>query len=223
MRRFSLTLAILGALPLQGCCSLARLFCGPDRSPWVSVDFQSPELAVQTFLEALRRDNATVAYACLSEGFRRRMDIDESMTRLIWPKIRAENPGLHLAGYADVEPPTFVPGSPDRASVAINAHGTTVQVGLVRQAHWEVRYQRPGDDVPPAMRNAAFGRPAPSLEALLEVRLTGEGSETSDVILAPLRVPHFNIDEIPLANIDFAGVVRTWRIDSIQTVDAAPQ
>jgi hypothetical protein len=32
-----------------------------------------------------------------------------------------------------------------------------------------------------------------------------------------LRVPHSNIDKIPLANISFAGVERTWRIDSVTT------
>jgi hypothetical protein len=219
MRRFSLLVLAATALPLTGCCSLARLFCGPDRSPWVSVDFQSPELAVRTFLEALRRDNATVAYECLSESFRTRLGIDESMTRLIWPKIREQNPGLHLAGYADVAAPTIDPKNPDRAGVLLNVEGTEIGLNLVRQFHWEVRYQRPGDDVPAAMRDAIVGSPVPGIDigSFVEVKLTGQESEVSDVIVAPLRVRHFNIDRIPLANIRFAGVERTWRIDSVTT------
>ncbi|HIE71858.1 MAG TPA: hypothetical protein EYP98_17685 [Planctomycetes bacterium] len=67
------------------------------------------------------------------------------------------------------------------------------------------------------MRNASVGRPVEDLGSLLKVELTGEESEISDVILKPLRVPHSNIDKIPLANISFAGVERTWRIDSVTT------
>ena len=219
MRRLTLTLAVICSLPLQSCCSLTRLFCGPDRSTWVSVDFRSPELTVQTFLEALRRDNATVAYECLSEGFRQRLEIDESMTRLIWPKIREQNPGLHLAGYADMQAPIFDAKSLDQATVDIRAEGTDIQIHLVRQCHWEVRYRRPGDDLPAEMRNAVIGRPVVSLGTLLEVKPTGDQSEISDVTIAPLRVPHFNIDEIPLANVSFAGVERTWRIDAVTTFE----
>lgn len=217
MRRISLLVLAATAVPMSGCCSLARLFCGPDRSEWVSVDFRSPELAVRTFLEALRRDNATVAYECLSDGFRSNLKIDESMTRLIWPKIREQNPGLHLAGYADVAAPTIDPRNPDRASVLLNVEGTEIGIRLVRQCHWEVRYRRPGDDIPAEMRDASYGRPVPDIGSVVEVRLTGDESEMSDVLFAPLRVPHFNIDEIPLANIGFAGVERTWRIDSVTT------
>jgi len=217
MRRFSLLVLAAAALPLTGCCSLARLFCGPDQSRWVSVDFQSPELAVRTFLEALRRDNATVAYECLSGRFRESLGIDESMTRLIWPKIREQNPGLHLAGYADVATPTIDPNNPDRAGAFLNVEGTEIEIHLVRQCHWEVRYRRPGDDIPAEMRDASVGSPVDDLAELLEVKPTAEQSEMSDIILAPLRVPHFNIDKIPLANIRFAGVERTWRIDSVTT------
>jgi hypothetical protein len=217
MRRFSLLVLAATALPLTGCCSLARLFCGPDQSPWVSVDFRSPELAVRTFLEALRRDNATVAYECLSGRFRESLGIDESMTRLIWPKIREQNPGLHLAGYADVAAPTIDPENLDRAGVLLNVEGTEIGIHLVRQCHWEVRYRRPGDEIPAEVRNASVGRPVEDIGSLLKVELTGEESEISDVILKPLRVPHSNIDKIPLANISFAGVERTWRIDSVTT------
>ena len=117
MRRIIFLAMATAALPMAGCCSLARLFCGPDESPWVSVDYQTPQLAVQTFLEALRRDDPEIVYLSMSEAFRNRLGVDSSTTQMAWPKIREMNPGLHVAGYAKVPEPTIL--GKDRARVPL--------------------------------------------------------------------------------------------------------
>ena len=84
MRPRLLALALLAA-PIatsSGCCTMARLFCGPDRTPWISIDFRSPEHTTRTLLEALRRDDAEVVYACLSDAYRRRLRVDQMSIQL---------------------------------------------------------------------------------------------------------------------------------------------
>src|SRR5688572_13889449 len=102
-------------LPLSGCCSLARFFCGPDTTPWVSVRFETPRLAVMTLLEALRRDDPEIVYVSFSQRYQRHHAIDVTTFKILWPRIREENQGLlFLAGYAQVPEPSRL--GPDHAS-----------------------------------------------------------------------------------------------------------
>ena len=52
--------AALAALPLllaaSGCCSLARLFCGPDTSAWLPIDYATPAM----------RENSEPTGSCIS-------------------------------------------------------------------------------------------------------------------------------------------------------------
>ena len=41
-------LVLCALLPTGGCCSFARFFCGPDKTPWVSVDFDAPGMMLYT-------------------------------------------------------------------------------------------------------------------------------------------------------------------------------
>ena len=91
-------LVLCSLLPTGGCCSFARFFCGPDKTPWVSVEFDAPESAVRTFLEALRRDDPDVLYLSLSDGYRQRLGIDLMAVNVAWERFREQNPGLHVAG-----------------------------------------------------------------------------------------------------------------------------
>jgi hypothetical protein len=211
MRRRLLTILALCALPLQSCCSLARLFCGPDKSAWVSVSFQTPELAVRTFLEALRRDDPEVIYQALSESLREHLGIDEGTIKIAWPRIRDENPGMHLAGYADVPPP-IINERDGTASVELDVEGRLVHVTLVSQCRWQVRYRRPGAEA--AMRDADVGSFVDSPAELASITLVSEDPSISQVTLNALRVPHDGVDEIPMENLDFAGFQRSWHISS---------
>src|SRR5262245_2446000 len=93
---------LLGLLPQAACCSLARLFCGPDKTPWVSVSYDEPRLALATFLEALRRDDALVVYRSLSRGFCARNHLDAPTLGVVWDRLHEQIPYLHLAGYLPV-------------------------------------------------------------------------------------------------------------------------
>lgn len=93
-------------LQLGGCCNLASLFCGPDRSKWVSESYVSPQDALATLLEAIRRDNPRVICEALSPEFRRRLGVRGCFeTALAWEKIKERTSGAHLLGEATVSAP----------------------------------------------------------------------------------------------------------------------
>ena len=167
-----LVLAQVGVLPLAGCCTIARGLCGPDRTPWVQVDFATPEATARTFLEALRRDDPDVVYRCLSHECRKRMGIDGLAAQLAWTEVRRQHPYLHVAGYATV--PAAERLAADRARVQRDVVGAAVVVELVRQAK----------------------------------------DERSTLQVQPLRFRHDGLDAVALADVEFAGVVRDWKIAS---------
>lgn len=218
MRRLVLCTALAACGPTAGCCTLARLFCGPDRSAWVSVDYTTPERAVRTLLEALRRDEPEVVYLSLSNDFRQRLGIDSQSAKLAWPKLREQNPGLHLAGYAEVPP--AVRRGPDRAEVRLDVEGQTVDIELFREAYWQVRFERPGDEPgsygPPGECGAAID----SFVGFARVEAVADAdTDRSRVLLAPLPFEHFGYDSIPLENIDAVGLDRRWKIASLRLLE----
>lgn len=209
MRPWSARLALLlSVLPASGCCSLARLFCGPDRTPWISVDYSTPARAARTLLEALRRDEPEVVYLSLSQAYARRLGVDAMSARLAWPRIREANPGLHVAGYAEVPTPTRL--GPDRARVEIDVAGTRVVLDLVREAQWRVRYERPG---------TSPGEPGAALPSFLgRLELTADPAEQrSRLQLAPFDVEHEGFDALTSEQIEFVGLERQWKIDDLRT------
>ncbi|MCK5943799.1 MAG: hypothetical protein KAI24_17575 [Planctomycetes bacterium] len=217
MRTLALSLLCFSALPLGGCCSIARAWCGPDRSPWVSVDFSTPERAVRTLLEALRRDQPEVVYDALSDDLRDRMGFDGMTLELAWPQVKERYPYLHVAGYADVPAATV---RDNEAVVQVDVEGNRLAIGLVRQCYWELRYQRPGENVPDNARAARSGRRLDSLMGVVEVQLDEESEfDRSLVALLPQAVLHQNVDEIPISNIDFLGVHRIWKVTSLTLLD----
>ncbi|HEB53556.1 MAG TPA: hypothetical protein ENI87_09920 [bacterium] len=216
-RSSALLLTALSALPLSGCCSLARLFCGPDRSPWVSIDFRTPERAVRTFLEALRRDDPEVVYRALSRGFRSANRLDGAIAKVAWDRIREHYPFLHVAGYAEVPPPRR--RDPDHADVQIEVEGTPVRIELVRESYWEVRYSRPGTGPEqPFGPPGRWGAPLATLAETVRVENTTTefSPDRSRVVIAPLEFQHQMIDEVPLELIESAGVYREWKIAALR-------
>lgn len=146
MPRLPLLLAMVPVLSAPGCCSLARLFCGPDRSEWVQVDYQTPAAALRTFLEALRRDNVARVCESLSETYKRDKGIDTLNAQQGWEQLREQNPYLYMAGYAKVpDRPTWQDGN--RATFDLEIEGYDLHVGLVRQSYWLVHYLWPDGTV----------------------------------------------------------------------------
>jgi len=206
MRLRSIPLAIALVLP-SGCCSMARFFCGPDRTAWVSVDYSTPEAAVHTLLEALRRDQPDEVYHCLSQGYRDRLGISSDVA-LAWAKVKEQAPGLHVAGYAQV--PKATQSDPDHAHLQLDIEGHRLDVDIVRQLKWEVRYRRADGTL------ADPGQYLTSMTGRATI-VADDTAERSTLTLAALRFPHQGQDEVPLDAIEFAGYVREWKIDRLTT------
>jgi len=205
MRRRLLLCALATALPLPGCCSLARLFCGPDRTPWISVDFATPEAAARTLLEALRRDEPEIVYRALSHAYRDRLGLDQAAAVLAWQKIRADNPGLHVAGYAEVPAATAIDA--DRARILLTIEGQRVELEVVRQRKWEVRWRRSsGTLAEPGGNLAAFDARAAITE--------NDDGRSATLRLEPFVLP-FGSEVPTLAAIEQAGLVAEWKVDRI--------
>ena len=211
MRRFVPLLASLAFVPLAGCCSFARFFCGPDRTPWISVDFTTPEHAVRTLLEALRRDDPDVVYLCLSEGYKQRLGVDLAVAQLAWPRLREQNPGLYVAGYATVPDARY--DGPDQARVEVDVEGRRLAVALVRQARWEVRLRRPDGTLSEQGENLESFAGALTIDPLDD-----DLYERSRLSLAPLSVLHPGLDELAPSSIEAAGLTRSWKIADLRVL-----
>ena len=211
MRRLAAALS-LATLPLQGCCTVARAWCGPDATPWVSVEFRSPELATRTLLEALRRDDPQVVYDALADDLREQLGLDGLSVELAWPKIRARYPYLHVAGFAEV--PTATVGEDGAsAQVVVAVEGQRLRIDLVRQTYWELRYRRPGRELSPEQREARVGRRLERADGAVAIELDVDAdSDRSRVALLPQLVAHFGVDEIPVENVESVAFFHAWKV-----------
>ena len=194
---------------------MARLFCGPDKTPWISVDFRSPEAAVRTFLEALRRDEPEIVYQAMSGDLRKDLGVDSTTLELIWPKIRERVPGLHVAGYAEVPEPTR--HGPSTASVTLEVGGHVLEIRLFRETIWEVRYTRPGDTPGSFGPAAAKGGRLDSLLGAATVEVLDD-RDASRITLAPFTFGHY-VERIPLEMIEAVVLERRWKVAALRGVE----
>lgn len=199
--------------PLSGCCSLARFFCGPDTTPWISERYDTARNAAQTLFEAIRRDDAEVVFLCLSQSCRKRFGIADSIeARVAWSRIRDQVPGLHVAGYATVPMPTML--GPNRATVAVPVEGRTIEVDLERQAYAEVRFHR--DDglafeqggVIPGFAERAQLVPQP-------VHPEADEAKT-ELHVKPFVLFHSPNVDIAMESIDYAGLTHRWKVADVR-------
>lgn len=183
--------------------------CGPDRSPWISQRFDTPQLAAQTLFEAIRRDDPDTVYLCLSQGYRRRHRLDGLTVAVFWARFREQNPGLHVAGYATV--PAAARTGRDRAHVTVEVEGRLVDIDLERQAYREVRWSA-HDGTP-----LECGTVLPSLEQVARIEATEEEkhADRSRLVVAPFDLEHEN--EAPtIDSIEFAGLLHRWKIADLR-------
>lgn len=196
---------------LSGCCSLARLFCGPDRSPWISVRYDTPENAVATLLEAIRRDEPQIVYLSLAEEFQRHLGLDAAIAQLAWAKLREENPGLHVVGYAEVPPP--VRRADNGATFRLQIEGTTVEIDVVQQAMRRIRWSVPTED---GRLTGDEGAMIASWNSYAKVEVKDE--DLSELTLAPIRFHHDGLDAVELSQIDEFTLTRVWKVSRLHVL-----
>jgi len=209
-RMSSRSVVLLGfLLPLSGCCSLARLFCGPDTSPWISERYDTPTNTVATFFEAIRRDAPDVIGQCLAESFRKQNQLDSLTVQLAWQSLCDQNPGLHLAGYAQVPKPTqwTISG----AVFDVEVQGIKMRLELVRESSLEITHRRdngtPAEDRRPITR----WNVTPRVE-----RIQDTDPEQSRFVIDPLVFEHEGEAKVSLESIERAGLVRVWKISGLR-------
>lgn len=192
-------------LPCGGCCTLASLFCGPDRSQWVSESYRSPAAAVATFQEAIRRDDATVAYRCLSESLKKREGIlDQVIATAAWQKLQQNIPALHLLGEADRSEAQELPGG--RVRYVLSRAGHRVQVDLCSQPLLRVDWSTPGgDDV--------SARYEPSLQPFL--RIEGSGLDSTVILRIPDADLPGGLEALALRRVE-AGI--EWKVEDVRAL-----
>lgn len=139
MPRLRPLLALLPLLSATGCCSLARLFCGPDDSAWVQIDYDTPAATMRTFLEALRRDNVDRLVLCLDDDYKQANGIDRLVAQVAWEEVRKQNPYLYMAGYAKV-PDQPTSQQLDLATYDLRIEGYQLHFELRRRFFWLVNY-----------------------------------------------------------------------------------
>ncbi|MBM4062085.1 MAG: hypothetical protein FJ265_13455 [Planctomycetes bacterium] len=211
--RHLLTLGAAACLStLPGCCTLARLFCGPDKSAWVPIDYATPENALGVLLEAIRRDNPEYVYDALSEGYRKRLGIDQNLVQLAWQRVKDATPGIHLAGYAAIPAPTRP--TDDTAVFDLDVEGRPVRVALVREAFFELRYRRPRATAP-----GTFRRPVPDWSTIADVApVPDQDLDLSRIVPAPVVFEHEGLDAVPVQAVDHVAWVRRWKVDDLQAL-----
>lgn len=212
MRRGVAIVLLTGLAPLGGCCSMARLFCGPDRSAWISVRFDGPEQTVGTLLEALRRDDPETVYLCLADRYRRTLGLDGQTVKLAWQKVREAAPGLFLVGYAELPAPAL--RTPQEARFELLVEGYRLDVALACEPYWEVRYRRPDGSL------GEFGRPAADWASYATVaNLSDDEHDRSELRLGPLRFDHEGVDAVPAEAVEQAILARRWKVVAIDQRD----
>ncbi|MEO6595824.1 MAG: hypothetical protein ABIP94_13820 [Planctomycetota bacterium] len=168
-----------------------------------------------TLLEAIRRDEPEVVYLCLSPDYRSRLGVDGQTVQLVWQRIREENPGLHVVGYATVPEPTM--HGTDHATVTLDVEGNLVDIEVVRQLYWELRYRRTAammgqeQDGPPG----EVGEPISSFVGFARIETVGK-TERSRVLVNPLTFYHDGIDAVPLEALEHIALTQRWKVADLR-------
>lgn len=129
-----IALLVAALLPAHGCCSLCRAWCGPDETPWFDPGLESPDQAVRTLLEAVRRERLEVLFASMTPGLKRAMGLPTVVEQgVLRERLDEEAPYLFMVGYASPGNASFSEGG-ERASYDLDVEGRAARLGFVRVA-----------------------------------------------------------------------------------------
>lgn len=211
MRRWLRASLLVACSPLlSGCCALAGLLCGPDRSEWISVSFRSPAETIATLREALRRDHLDTLYSCLSEDYKRQHDLSQISLTILWERLRDEVPGIHLLGEAEVSEPERLDARHVRYVLTYGS--TQIAVRLVRQHLVEVRYRVPE---PPGTPDEPAARYVASLAPHLRLLETDEFAAQVQLTIADLMLP----PGITATDLTSVTAMHQWKVDDLRRVE----
>ncbi len=187
---------------------MARLFCGPDRSTWVSESYETPSRTLATFMESLRRADRQTLLRCLSEPLKAREGgIGTLGIEVIWDRLSKQTVGIHLLGTANVEGPTHL--DEGRVAYILRVSGHALRVELLRQTYWECRWTD-ASDPEDVYADGAFASPDAQL------RTDADGKIRIDVSMTPTDAPP------SLGAITFAGMGSAWKVDAIEPLEGDP-
>lgn len=209
MGRFLPLAAVALLLPLSGCCSLSRLFCGPDKSPWVPIDYSTPEATVRVLLEAIRRDEPSVVYESLAQEYCSRMKLDGVTAALAWQRLRDEVPGLHVVGYAEVPPPVRI--ADHGATFELAVEGRKLRIDVVRESTLTLTYWNPV-----LKQTQRIARQVVSWNTLASITgLDHADQDLSKFELKPVQFEHEGLPEVPLEHVQNVALQRSWKVSGI--------
>lgn len=207
--RQSRFLAIELLLVTTGCCPMAQFFCGPDQSPWVDKSYATPQVAVATFLEAIRRDDSRQIYQSLSENFKVREGLPGALEfELAWRQLRKRYGYLHMLGTADVRRASQI--SQQLVSFELLLAGHHIRIDLRRQDYLSLSYEVDG-----LIEPLREGRYVDSLDPFLQILPPTDDGTTLVFSLTELEVEGLQPSE--LQRVELA---REWKIDSISELGA---
>jgi hypothetical protein len=195
-----------------GCCSLAAWWCGPDRSRWVSVDYTTPRLALDTFLEAIRRDRPIEVVESLSETLKERLGLAGIAEGTIaWQRLRETGP-IHLLGSARVERRTDQADGGVRFDLAVA--GREFAVVVRRSAYWHVAFTGRDGDPERLERHGSYVSP----EAL--ARMLAVNADPDTVI--DLRLDSSKLPVLEEGRVREVRAGYEWKVDELIGIETAP-
>jgi hypothetical protein len=198
---------LCGSLP--GCCTLARLFCGPDTSPWVHRSLRTPGAALATFLEAVRREDRGVIYECLGDrlkaslGLTGRIEVD-----LAYDTLKERVTGLHLLGYARVEE-VRGGGLPGTVDYVIEAHGHRLVATFGEYSYWTVWVDEVAEDG--ERRPQAYGG------SIADLRRSVRLDQERGTLLVQVRSS--SLPSAPEEDLREVTVGTEWKLDGLRGLE----
>lgn len=190
-------------LTASGCCTVAEWFCGPDKSEWVGIGFETPERTVATLREAIRRDDALVIYRCLGEDFKQALGVSGTAFAVGWEKIQEQVSGIHLMGNGTVSGPT--PLESNRVRYTLERAGYRIEVDLVQQTSWEVAVTE-GSEL------TEYGEYVRSMGDHASVAQTGDDRTRFRVVIDSEDF----FSRVDLATVQRVGMFRDWKVDGLR-------
>ncbi len=187
---------------------MARFFCGPDDSEWVSQDFTSPEATLATFREAFRRDNPDGLYLSLSEDLKRSYGLDGMTAQVGYEELKNQVTGVHLLGTAEVSEPELHDGFV-RFFLSAPA-GYTFRVDVKEYAFWEVRVSVP------KIPEETYSAYVQDLSAWFDVSELQAGGSGSLLVTSPLQLEAFGLLAEDIDGVRFA---KEWKVLDFQPVE----